>query len=393
MSTVTSNPIDVIVPVHNQRELVINCLGFVLQARNNSVGEVIVIDDASTDAELRKWLQRQSSAGTVTLLTNEENLGFTKTANRGMRLHPVRDVVLLNSDTAVYGNWLDRLRDVAYSDRKVGTVNPLTNASHIGCYPFRTPNGSVAFEISDEDLDMLAAKVNCGRAVRVQTTVGFCQYIRRDLINSIGCFDSERFPFGYGEEVDFCYRATKLGWQHWIAGDIFVRHWEGQSFGARKATLMADMLSVFTRLHPQLPHDDQEFARRDPIRPLRQALDLARLKRLLASGTSLCCRETRPEFELEDPVLLFDSRSGFAEIAGPSMLVLPNLPRYILPREIAAFNTTLSFLGITELAFRDHASAERFRARVRGLPVELGLLADLTVRRSGDSDAPDLYCL
>jgi glycosyltransferase involved in cell wall biosynthesis len=107
----TADPgVDVIVPVHNQRPLVEACLASVLETRNETPFELVVVDDASTDPELKARLAQLAEAGRLTLLTNVANLGFTRSVNRGMQLHPNRDVLLLNSDTVVYGDWLDRLR-------------------------------------------------------------------------------------------------------------------------------------------------------------------------------------------------------------------------------------------------------------------------------------------
>ena len=373
--------LDVIVPVYNQRLLVESCLASVLASKNAVAFELVVVDDASTDRELRASLAKLAEAGKIRLLTNAENLGFTKSVNRGMQLHPERDVLLLNSDTVVHGNWLDRLREAAYSDPRVGTVNPLTNASHIGCYPFRQANGHVTFEISDEQLDALAARTNRARRVMVHTTVGFCLYIRRALLHAIGYFDAVHFPFGYGEESDFCYRARKLGWRHLVTGDVFVRHWEGQSFGERKARLVNEMISVFTKLHPDLPANDRNFARRDPIGPLREALDLARARLLLAGATVMRCYSENDSNNgpVTTPALLFDFDTGTARITAPGIDTLPNLPTHALPIEIAAFNTTLMRLGINKLSFAETCLAESFAARVRGRTMELGVSVEFSV--------------
>ena len=63
-------------------------------------------------------------------------------------------------------------------------------------------------------------------------------YIRRAALTEVGYFDAERFGLGYGEENDFCLRATALGWHHHIACDTFVYHTGSVSFGA-KAQMMS----------------------------------------------------------------------------------------------------------------------------------------------------------
>jgi GT2 family glycosyltransferase len=305
--TPSSPIIDVIVPVYNQRELTLDCLSSVLGARNEAQFEVVVVDDASTDIELQERLARLAQDHKITLLHNSKNLGFTRSVNRGMRLHPDRDVLLLNNDTLVFGDWIDRLHGVAYSASRIASVNRLTNSSHISSYPFHGVLYNSAFEISDEMLDSLASEVNRGHVSVVHTTVGFCMYIRRVALDDVGLFDEHYFPYAYGEECDFCYRARKIGWRHLVAGNVFVRHFEGQSFGERKARLVSEAVETFRKLHPQCEALDRKFAQNDPNRPLRINLHFARLK-LLLGGVSelLCCTDEELDSGLSTgPVLLF----------------------------------------------------------------------------------------
>ena len=290
-------------------------------------------------------------------------------------------MVLLNSDTTVHGDWLDRLRKAAGSAPKVATVNPLTNASHISCYPFSHPNSSVNFEVDDATLDKLAAEANRGRRVAVDTTVGFCMYIRRAALDELGLFDGDHFPRGYCEETDFCYRAGLFGWLHLVTGDAFVRHWEGQSFGPAKQQILADMTATLTRLHPGWIWRDRRFAERDPLRSLRAALDLARAKRLLDGTARLACVAPEGVAALSalQPALTYDAPSGAAALLVPNSDTFPNLPRFALPADIVSFNTMLSRLGATRLHFATPALAEAFRARLKGLDFELGLAPSIAL--------------
>ncbi len=369
--------VDVIVPVHNQRDMVEPCLASLIEARNETAVELVVIDDASTDDALKAALARLARDGHITLLTNEHNLGFTQTVNRGMRLHPGRDVVLLNSDTLVFGAWVDRLRRAAHSGPRVGTANPMTNGSHISAYPFRHADGQVSFEISDAQLDALAAGVRPVQRVAVHYTVGFCLYIRRALLNAVGLFDAEHFPVGYGEEADFCYRARRLGWRHVVTGDVFVRHWEGQSFGARKERLMAEMIAIFSRLHPDIGANDRDFAARDPLRPVREALDLARLAGLLNGDTALPCLDAGSAGQPPGAALIVDSDASTARLVAPHVPTLASLPGFRLPDDVVRLNTTLALLGMRRLVFQDAAGRDRLAALVRGMPFETGLAAIL----------------
>ena len=260
--------VDVIVPVYNQAEFVENLLASLCAAQNATAAEFIVIDDCSTEQATVDVLNAYEARGAITLFKNECNMGFTQTVNRGMACHRDRDVVLLNSDTLIHGDWLDRMAACAYSGPNIASVNPLTSqyGSHISCYPGLDKKYDEVLELDGRELSELCAEVNDQRYIDVHTTVGFCMYIRRQSLDRIGFFDAKHFPTGYGEETDFCFRARKVGWRHRVTGDVYVEHFNGMSFGDRTVKLKENMVAAFTRLHSDNGYWDRRFIREDPLR-------------------------------------------------------------------------------------------------------------------------------
>jgi GT2 family glycosyltransferase len=64
------------------------------------------------------------------LINNSKNLGFVKTANIGLK-HSTGHSILLNSDTIVSENWLDRFGQVITSVKDLGTATPWSNNAEI----------------------------------------------------------------------------------------------------------------------------------------------------------------------------------------------------------------------------------------------------------------------
>src|SRR5258708_22359336 len=128
--------IDVIVPVHRGFAATKRCLDSVLAAGSATPRAVIVIDDATPEPEIARLLDDLATGDRITLLRNDANLGFVRSVNRGMALHADRDVVLLNSDTEIAGDWLDRLQRCAYAAADIGTVTPFSNNATICSDPF-----------------------------------------------------------------------------------------------------------------------------------------------------------------------------------------------------------------------------------------------------------------
>ncbi|MFA7619084.1 MAG: glycosyltransferase [Thiohalomonadaceae bacterium] len=270
--------VDVIVPVYKGRNETLRCLHSVLAAHCDVPFELVVINDASPDAELTQELDLLAERKLFTLLTNEQNCGFVRTVNRGMALHRARDVVLLNADTEVYDGWLDRLRAAAQRNARTGTVTPLSNNATICSYPLFMQDNPFPLEIGFAELDGMAARENAGMQVEAPTAVGFCMYIKRSCLNELGLFDAEAFGKGYGEENDFCRRALLNGWYNLIAADVFVRHWGATSFQGEKARLERNGLQVLARRYPSYQSEVADFITRDPLAEARRNLDWARLR-------------------------------------------------------------------------------------------------------------------
>ena len=209
--------ISIVMPVHKNRAVTLNAICHVLEAQNEIAAELIVINDAAPDKELAEDLRDLALRGLLTLHEFDQNRGFVAATNFGMRLAATRDVVWLNSDTEVYGDWLDRLAKVAYSAPRIATVTPLSNNGTICSYPRRDADNPGELELDWRSVDRLAAQLNAGIDAGSPTAVGFACYVRRDAIRAVGELDEKAFGLGYGEENDFSQRALALGWSNRLA--------------------------------------------------------------------------------------------------------------------------------------------------------------------------------
>lgn len=276
----TSFPkVDLVIPIYRGLAETRRCLESVLAFPQRTTHAIIVINDCSPELELAAWLRTVAKTGAITLLENPVNVGFVQTVNRGMVLHPERDVVLLNSDTEVHGDWLDRLRRHAECTPQVGTVTPFSNNATICSYPLWVQANPLPVDWPLAALDALCAEINAGQSVELPTAVGFCMYITRHCLDQVGYFDAVAFGRGYGEENDFSMRALELGFRHLLAADIFVQHFGGVSFGAEKTTLGQAGQVALGQRHRHYDMLVGDHLRRDPARHLRRRLDLARLAR------------------------------------------------------------------------------------------------------------------
>jgi GT2 family glycosyltransferase len=274
----TAACIDIVMPVYAGRAETLRAIHRVLSAANRTAFELVVVNDATEDDALAAALAELSGRGLLTLLANEHNLGFVASCNRGASLHPSRDLVLLNADTEVFGNWLDRLKAVVDRADDIATVTPMSNAATILSYPHFLKDWHAPLEIDDAALDGLMAALD-HPPVEIPTAVGFCMYVKRRCWSELSGFDETSFGRGYGEENDFCRRAVRKGWRNLAATNVFVRHHSGRSFGAEKDARVQAAVATVERLHPGYLRLVRDFIAADPLAGVRRQIDEARIRR------------------------------------------------------------------------------------------------------------------
>ncbi len=273
----------VVIPVYGGLRLTLDCLDSV-HATIPPGTTVVVVDDASPEPELVRALTARAAAGSIVLLRQARNRGFPASANAGLRaavaLGGSRDAVLLNSDTRVARGWLEGLRAAVHASPDTGTATPLSNDASIVSYPDPGGANPPPDAAALRRLAALAARVNTGRTrvVDIPTAVGFCMYIRRECLDATGPFREDAFAQGYGEENDFCMRASQLGWRHVAVPGVFVAHAGGASFGTARAQLLARNAAVLERLHPGYRALVAAHVHADPLAEARFRLDAARFR-------------------------------------------------------------------------------------------------------------------
>lgn len=278
-------PVHIVVPVYRSIPLTRRCLESLAASGLPADCHVTLIDDASPEDSMADMLAAYvearpgatSSGPGWELLRNASNLGFVASANRGMAHRSGHDIVLLNSDTEVPPEWLQRLRGAAYRRKEIGTVTPFSNCGSLASYPVPNVENKLPANLTHDRLDRLFQTANAGATVDIPIGVGFCLFIRRDCLDDTGAFDEATFGTGYGEENDFCLRASQRGWTHVLAADCFVYHKGRGSFGEEKDQRVRQAYALLASRYPHYPALVQRHFADDPARPYRFRVDLLRL--------------------------------------------------------------------------------------------------------------------
>ena len=275
--------IDILVPIYNAYDYTLRCIDTVL--KNTDVPfNLYLLNDKSTDIRIYEYLERIKSislpykCNKLTVVNNEENLGFVKNVNNGFRISR-NDIVILNTDTEVPPNWLSRLIRPYIEDNTVCTVTPFSNCATICSFPEFCKDNVLPSNMSVDEVDMVFSKFASNKPIKVPTGVGFCMFMSRKALNDVGLFDAVTFEKGYVEENDWCRRAEKLGYTNVTISNLFVYHKHGASFGERidksKEERIRENLVKLNKKHPEYDGVVQDFIRKDPNKDQRTLLDFA----------------------------------------------------------------------------------------------------------------------
>lgn len=221
----------------NTRDLLEKCLKSIPFS-----AEIIVVDNGSTDGSLQlinslKWPN-------LKVIANKTNLGFTKGNNQGIKL-ALRQaqcdlIMLLNSDTIVQKGAIEKLVNF-YNHQKDKNLalSPLLlnpNGTIQKEYYMRFPNLWQIFFYHHPVLRPLVMKTPLRQLVvsllpshlRVDQLPGAALIAPKEVWQRVGLLD-EDYQFLY-EDVDWCWRAKKLGLKLFVVPEAKITHLGGASW-------------------------------------------------------------------------------------------------------------------------------------------------------------------
>lgn len=256
--------IDIIIPIYNAYDDLCKCLQSVYQYTDLVTNRLILINDNSSDTRIEPYLNSQTKENVI-IIHNKENKGFSNNINLGMAQSKERDVLLLNSDTIVTKNWVEKIVECAYSDRAIGTVTPLSNNATLCSVPNFCEENTLPEGMNVDQAAAIVEACSLKKYPRITVANGFCMFIKREVINTIGNFDAETFGRGYGEENDFCNRAEQMGYIHVMCDDTYIYHYGTKSFVSKeKEAYIKEHDRILYKRYPGQMHKNALHCQENP---------------------------------------------------------------------------------------------------------------------------------
>ncbi|MDO8558837.1 MAG: glycosyltransferase family 2 protein [bacterium] len=248
----------IIILQYNHSQDTIKCLDSVRKITYSNY-QTVVVDNASESSERDSIINYVKSQGNITLLENEKNLGYAGGNNIGIKYalaHNADYVFILNNDTTVPPDMLEKLVSVAESDSKIGIVGPAIKegdgrTAYYGKISWLKPElkhvyGKSAIHLLENsrgdsmgglkhrppetspDSDRRGSRVG-GMADFPNLALGSKEYIigagmliKKGVLEKIDGFDEVYFL--YFEDADLCLRAQLAGYKLKIAPETTIYH-------------------------------------------------------------------------------------------------------------------------------------------------------------------------
>jgi GT2 family glycosyltransferase len=239
--------LSIVIVNYNAENLLRGCLESIYTGANGTPFDVWVVDNNSRDNSVRMI---KSQFPKVKVIENRSNVGFSKANNMVISQSRSEYVLLLNPDTLVIGDAIDRVvkfmnehPEVGISGCKVLNKNRTLQLACRRSIPtpkvafFRLTGLSRLFPRSKVMAKYNLTYEDPEKTHEVDAVSGAFLMIRKKAVEDIGLLD-ERF-FMYGEELDWCLRAKRAGWAVMYCPSAEIIHYKGEStkYNSRKAAL------------------------------------------------------------------------------------------------------------------------------------------------------------
>jgi len=230
------NQLGVCIVTRSSEDVIIECLKSLFDETQGTDLDIVIVDNDSQDSTVEKI---RVSFPTVRLILNNENVGYSRAVNQGLKTLAARYYVLLNPDAIITGRALEQLIQFMQVNPEAGVCVPKVLNSD-GTLQYQCRRGEARpWEVFSYFLGLarlfphdtrftgyLLNHLDNDQVNEVKAVSGSCMLIRREVVEQIGYLD-ERY-FAYQEDSDYCFRARQSGWKVYFVPQGRVVHLGGR---------------------------------------------------------------------------------------------------------------------------------------------------------------------
>ncbi|MCX7737851.1 MAG: glycosyltransferase family 2 protein [Hydrogenothermaceae bacterium] len=181
------NSFSIIIVAYKNEHTIKNCIGSFIETLTGQ-DEVIILDNSpnnKTEEALTDYLEKYKN---IKFIKNEDNLGYAKAINKGVRLSENSYLVFLNPEV-VSKDWLVKFSQHLSKDKKVVAVGPVSNAAFFYNNIINYLNIQLLRETEIEETVSLLQNLYKDRGIEVRILSGFCIATKKNYFLRYGMFD------------------------------------------------------------------------------------------------------------------------------------------------------------------------------------------------------------
>lgn len=220
--------LSVVILNYNVRYFLELCLKSVQAAICNLDAEIIVVDNNSSDDSCAMITDLFPA---VHLIRNEQNIGFSKANNQGVKEAKGEFICILNPDTVVSEDTFEKLIHFAEKKERFGVIGCKLIDGRGNFLPESKRNIPVVLVALQKMLGRVknyyAGHLEENEVGEADVMVGAFMFMKRKVCQEIGGFDEDYFM--YGEDIDLSYRLIKAGYKNYYYGKTTIIHYKGES--------------------------------------------------------------------------------------------------------------------------------------------------------------------
>ncbi|MEX1384299.1 glycosyltransferase family 2 protein [Lutibacter sp.] len=224
--------VSVVIVNYNVRYFLEQCILSVQAASKNISSEIIVVDNNSTDESCKILSEKYPE---VVFIQNKENVGFSIANNQGVKIATGNYVLILNPDTIIAEDTLDKIVKYAKTKQNLGVlgVKLIDGSGEFAPESKRgipTPNASFnkLFGISSKRTGKYyATHLDENESGIIKVASGAFMFIKRTVFNEVKGFNEDYFM--YGEDIDLSMKLMNKGYQNYYYADTQIIHFKGES--------------------------------------------------------------------------------------------------------------------------------------------------------------------
>lgn len=240
--------VSIIIVNWNTRELLQDCLTSVYERTGDIEYEIIVVDNGSTDSSVEMV---KKNFPLVNVIENAENLGFARANNIGIKAGKGRYICLINSDITILDDCFGKLMKFMDSNPGAGMAGPkILNADltiQHSCRHFPSIWNNLCQSLGLNHLFPKSAFFSdwimdywSHDSIRSVDALSGCFWMtRRKALEEVGLLDEDFFI--YGEDLDWCKRFRKAGWDIVFYPEAEAIHLGGASSAAAPVKFYIEM--------------------------------------------------------------------------------------------------------------------------------------------------------